>query len=62
LLTELNYSLFSCAILRKIPEVADVETPNNRATSTNDIPKSFINRSVISERTREIGDVGSKTT
>jgi hypothetical protein len=40
LLTELNYSLPSCAILCKILEMADVETPNNRATSGKEIPSS----------------------
>ena len=34
--------------------MADVETPNNRATSANDIPNSFTNRSAISARTRVI--------
>ena len=38
LLTELNYSMLSWAILCNILEMADVETPNNRATSANDIP------------------------
>ena len=52
LLTELNYSLLSCAILCRILEMADVETPNSRATSANDIPDSFTNRSAVSERTR----------
>jgi hypothetical protein len=51
-LTELNYSLLSCAILCKILEMTDVETPNNRATSAKDIPNPFINRSSISERPR----------
>jgi hypothetical protein len=49
LLTELNYSLLSWAILCNILEMADVETLNNRATSGNDIPNSFINRSATSE-------------
>jgi hypothetical protein len=49
LLTELNYSLLSSAILCKILEMSDVETPNNRATSANDIPNSFTNRSAVSE-------------
>jgi hypothetical protein len=52
LLTELNYLLRSWAILCKILEMADVETPNNRATSANDIPNSLTNRSAVSERTR----------
>ena len=54
LLTELNYSLLSWAILCKILEMAAVETPNSRATCANDIPNSFTNRSPISERTRGI--------
>jgi hypothetical protein len=52
LLTELNYLLFSWATLCKILEMADVETPNNRAASAKDIPDSLTNRSAISERTR----------
>ena len=52
LLTELNYSLLSWAVLCKILEMADVETLNNRATSGNDIPNSFINRLATSARTR----------
>jgi hypothetical protein len=54
LLAELNYSLFFWVILCNILEMADVETPNNHATSANDIPNFFINRSAISERTRGI--------
>jgi len=54
LLTELNDLLLSWAVLRKILKMADVETPNNRATSAKDFPNSFINRSGISERTRGI--------
>ena len=52
LLTELNYSLLFWVILYKILEMADVGTPNNRATPAKDIPNSFTNRSAISERTR----------
>ena len=37
--------------------MADVETPNNRATPANDTPDSFTNRSAISERTRYHGNV-----
>ena len=33
LLTELNYFLFSSKVLSMILEMADVETPNSRATS-----------------------------
>ena len=44
-MTELNYTLLSSAILCKILESADVETPNNRATAANDFSNSFINRS-----------------
>jgi len=54
LLAELNYLLLSWAILCKILEMADVGTPNNRATPAKDIPNSFTNRSAISERTRGI--------
>jgi hypothetical protein len=43
--TELKYFL-PWLLLCKILEMADVETPNNRATSANDIPNSFTNRSV----------------
>jgi hypothetical protein len=52
LLTELNYSMPPWAIPFRIFEMADVGTPNNRATSAKDIPNSFTNRSAISERTR----------
>jgi hypothetical protein len=52
--TELNYLLLSCAILCEILEIADVETPNNRASSANDIPDSLTNRSAVSERTHGI--------
>jgi hypothetical protein len=38
---ELNYSLLSSAIHCNILEMADVETPNNRATPANDISDSF---------------------
>ena len=52
LLTELNYSLLSIIILCNILEMADVETPNNRATPARPISNSFTNRSAVSERTR----------
>jgi hypothetical protein len=48
LLIKLNYSLLFWAILCNVLEMADVETPNNRATPANDIPNSFTNRPVIS--------------
>ena len=51
LLTELNYSIFFWVVLCNILEMADVETPNDRATPAKDIPNSLINRSAISERT-----------
>jgi len=40
LLTELNDSVDSWAVLCNILEMADVETPNNRATSAKD---TFLN-------------------
>jgi hypothetical protein len=43
--TDLNYSLLSWAILYKISEMADAETPDNRAGSVNDIPDSLVNQS-----------------
>jgi hypothetical protein len=49
LVTGLNYSLLPWFLLCNILEMADVETLNNRATSGNDIPNSFINRSATSE-------------
>ncbi len=39
-------------VLCNILEMADVETPNNRATSTRDLPDSFTDRSAMSERGR----------
>jgi hypothetical protein len=54
LLTELNYSLLPWLLLCNILEMADMDTPNNRATSANDILISFIVRSIIYERTRRI--------
>jgi hypothetical protein len=55
--TEVNYSLLSWAILFRILEMADVETPNNLATPAKGIANSFINCSAISERTRHHGNV-----
>ena len=49
LVTGLNYSLLPWFLLCKILGMADVETPNNRATFGNDIPNSFINRLATSE-------------
>lgn len=51
---ELNYSLLSRATPCKILKMADVRTPNNRATCANDNPISFVNRSAISEPPRGI--------
>jgi hypothetical protein len=41
LLTDMNYSLLPWLLLRKSLEMANVETPSNRATSANNIPDSF---------------------
>ena len=41
LLIELNYPLLPWLLPCKILEMADVEMPNNRATSVKDIPYSF---------------------
>ncbi len=41
-----NYSLLPWLLLCNILEMADVETPNNRATSANDIPNSFTRNDV----------------
>jgi hypothetical protein len=50
-LAKLNYAIFFWVVLCNILEMADVETPNNPATSANDTPNSFANRSAIFERT-----------
>lgn len=51
-MNDLNYSLLYCAILCKILEIADVETPDNRANFVNAIRNPFINRSAAFERAR----------
>jgi hypothetical protein len=46
-MTKLNYFMVLWFVLWSILEMADLETPNNRATSATGIPNSFTNRSAL---------------